>query len=383
MLYRQNEILTPVWEGEISYQESVLPIQEHTGEVAPISLLYPIKRIRKVQNAALTKTYVEGVDYTLEEGKLVILDGEIFTLPYPQFYPMTGEIASTDGGAICFSEGSWFHSRQIVVTYEHAEGYNGYIPQRKGDLLPHIHAKLAEKKAINLLAFGDSITVGANSSGFKDINVSPFMPIYPQLFAEGLQMQYGVVGTQLINPSVGGKNTAWGAQEINGVLNDCEELDLAIIAFGMNDPNLSPDSYVSYIEYIISQIKAKSERTDILVVAPMLANPKAVGFYGTQSSFHHSLIEIEREGVAVVNMTRMHEDMLCRKAYADMTGNNVNHPNDYLARVYAQALLETLKMPNPAQEEHNVTKGCNATFGSTLAFSVAGAAFIGKKKDEE
>jgi hypothetical protein len=56
------------------------------------------------------------------------------------------------------------------------------------------------------------------------------------------------------------------------------------------------------------------------------------------------LLEIasEQEGVVVADMTTMHQDLLKRKAFIDMTGNNVNHTNDYLSRVYAQVILETM-----------------------------------------
>ena len=38
----------------------------------------------------------------------------------------------------------------------------------------------------------------------------------------------------------------------------------------------------------------------------------------------------------------MHQSILEHKRYRDMTGNNVNHPNDFLARVYAQTILQTI-----------------------------------------
>ena len=41
-------------------------------------------------------------------------------------------------------------------------------------------------------------------------------------------------------------------------------------------------------------------------------------------------------------MTAMHLDLLKAKRFRDMTGNNVNHPNDFLARVYAQVVLQTV-----------------------------------------
>jgi len=37
-------------------------------------------------------------------------------------------------------------------------------------------------------------------------------------------------------------------------------------------------------------------------------------------------------------MTSVHGELLRHKAYQDMTGNNINHPNDYLARWYAQVI---------------------------------------------
>ena len=41
-------------------------------------------------------------------------------------------------------------------------------------------------------------------------------------------------------------------------------------------------------------------------------------------------------------MTSVHKSLLERKHFYDMTGSNLNHPNDFLARVYAQSLLSAL-----------------------------------------
>ena len=37
-----------------------------------------------------------------------------------------------------------------------------------------------------------------------------------------------------------------------------------------------------------------------------------------------------------------HADILTRKRYYDGTSNNVNHPNDFICRLYAQTILYTL-----------------------------------------
>ena len=51
---------------------------------------------------------------------------------------------------------------------------------------------------------------------------------------------------------------------------------------------------------------------------------------------------MEKAGVVVADMTTFHEALLAQKRYCDMTGNNVNHPNDFLARAYAQVLFQTV-----------------------------------------
>lgn len=41
-------------------------------------------------------------------------------------------------------------------------------------------------------------------------------------------------------------------------------------------------------------------------------------------------------------MTSLHASLLEKKPYYHMTGNNINHPNDFLARLYAQSIVEAI-----------------------------------------
>ena len=398
-----EEILTPVWDGDISYMESVFPVENKNGDVEPIRLLYPIEEIIKVQNASLTTTYQEGVDYAVAGGKLIVAeDGNIPITTYEEFHPTTGEIESVEGGKLCFHEGSWFHERQIVVTYRHSAVYEGYIPEGKGNLLPNLHEKLQNKEDIELLVFGDSISVGANASGYEGINVSPWLPTYAELFGKTLASQYGV-RVHLTNPSVGGKTTDWGLSEIDGVLEKQNGLDLAVIAFGANDVNLSLNSYATQINAIVSKIKKAYPNADVVLVATMLPNKQAKGFYGNQEKFQNVLLsDCEREGVAVANITKLHASLLDKKRYVDMTGNNVNHPNDYLTRIYVQALMKTLAkeeyIPNEESSKESVTSetveenplktllnGCNGTISASAGGGTAlvGMALMGKKRNRK
>mgnify|MGYP004609793363 FL=1 len=47
-------------------------------------------------------------------------------------------------------------------------------------------------------------------------------------------------------------------------------------------------------------------------------------------------------GVVVGDMTAVHQVLLQHKRFFDMTANNVNHPNDFLVRAYAQLVCTML-----------------------------------------
>lgn len=354
-LFSIDDMISPVWEGTTSYNESVLVVSEADGSVAPIELLYPIDKILNIKSATLTTVYEKDKDYSVSDGKLVINpNGKIPVLSYSEFNPTTGTAGfeNRDGGYVLWKEGSWFHSRQIVVTYTHAEGYTGYVPDGKGRLLENTLSKLEEKSELNVLVYGDSISTGANSSGHPDIHVSPNMPIYPELFAEGLKRLYGVETVNVYNASVGGTDSAWGLSNLRGgVLDKYEDIDLAILAFGMNDTTREADSYASNMRRMAQGLKTKYKDADVMLIAPMLPNYDAVKFYGNQADFYDALKDLEKQGLVAVDVTGIHKGLLEHKRYADMTGNNVNHANDYLARVYAQTLLKTLEISDYGKPE--------------------------------
>ena len=58
-----------------------------------------------------------------------------------------------------------------------------------------------------------------------------------------------------------------------------------------------------------------------------------------------SLAEQYREnGVpcATVQMTSVSKAVLEHKEFVDYTGNNINHPNDFFIRIYANSLLQSV-----------------------------------------
>ena len=88
---------------------------------------------------------------------------------------------------------------------------------------------------------------------------------------------------------------------------------------------------------------------NVALVSTMVPNPDATnGWYGNQEMFEAEMRTLADElnekgmGCAVVPMTSMSKAVLETKRFRDVTGNNINHPNDFMGRVYAQVMVETV-----------------------------------------
>ena len=92
-------------------------------------------------------------------------------------------------------------------------------------------------------------------------------------------------------------------------------------------------------------IRQRNPQCEFILLGTMIANPKAYNQSKGQIEYFNELEALAREnnGTVAVNIGRMHADMLKKgKRYVDMTVNNVNHPNDFLASVYAMNILSLL-----------------------------------------
>lgn len=341
-VYNTNEYLSPLWEGNIVYDESVCVLQNRDKTFSPISLTYKIDEIISVKSSDLLKTYQPGIDYVLENGKLKILkQTSIPYFTYDEYYPFNGTIPKTGGGFIAFSEGSFFHERQVVITYKHSDTWQGTAPAAQAAKLPNTMYNLENKQPMTVLFYGDSITVGANSSSF--VSAEPNLPIWPKLVTNALKEKYGYNNIFYANTAVGGTTSSWGVENVD-TRAVAEAPDLVFLGFGMNDGNTDPKVYKNNIKTIINEIRSVFENCEFVLVATTLPNKEAAGFYANQINYINELNEIASElsGIAVADMTTLHNELLQIKSFRDMTGNNVNHPNDFLTRLYAQVMLQTL-----------------------------------------
>ena len=60
-----------------------------------------------------------------------------------------------------------------------------------------------------------------------------------------------------------------------------------------------------------------------------------------------ALDQMAGPGVAVADMTTMWNELVARKKFEDLTGNGINHPNDFGHMVYAQLIMAMLQDGTP------------------------------------
>ena len=341
--YDMDRALEPIWRGESVYLESVMLV----GGRNRVDLAYPARRVLEVRSSDLNTLYEEGTDYALEDGSLVIPEGSrLPRFAHDEYYlsaPVpNGSFECALGGHILFGEGGLFHARQFLVSYEHDPSPLFPQPQAQLNLLDKTRALLEGGNTLRVLFYGDSITTGCNCSDF--MNLEPFLPSWMEMTMDGLARRYPRAHLFAHNTAVGGTATEWGLENARERAARLKP-DLCFLAFGMNDgtAKIAPQRYISQTQGIMAQVRAANPECEFVLVATMLPNREVKGFDGLQRDYLPDLLNLKGPGCALADMTSLHGALLGRKRYEDMTGNNVNHPNDFLSRVYAQLMLRTLE----------------------------------------
>ncbi|MDG0813788.1 GDSL-type esterase/lipase family protein [Cohnella rhizosphaerae] len=390
----ETRAMQPIWQGSVVYDEPLLMVSANQA-LPEAALLFEPTRIVSVRNAQMNKTYAEGVDWAYSDGKIRLLPGS--AIPFmteEELYPATvvpnESVDRRGGGGVLLREGSFFHDRQIVVTYEHAGGgWEGPVPALESAALSRTLAKLQAGDPLKLLVLGDSIAAGANASGVT--NAPPYLPDWATLLKRRLEAQYDSEIT-LINRSVPGQTAVWGMEEAERAAD--LHPDLVVVAFGMNDgvgsDDLhSPAMFRDHIETIMDHFRDANSDAEFILVGTTLANPETY-FDGKQPLYIAELKALAdaQTGVATADLTGVHAELLTHKAFADMTGNNVNHPNDYLVRWYAQTLAGML-IPGEAApgggevEPPSGATAAGAAIAARYEFAAPGAWDCGRRAEDQ
>jgi lysophospholipase L1-like esterase len=357
--YSLKKYTQPLWNNQIVYNETVMFIRDSDGNIPEKKLAYPIAKILEVRDSALTILYEQDVDYQVtQDGNLKALPGGgIYVTDFDDYYlpqDKPGGIGalskSVQGRFLDYGESDYFYSRQVCVTYITVTKYSGAKPAFNKDALPKTLQKLSARENLKIVFYGDSITEGCNASGHY--NVAPNMPRFSEMTAARLKNHYGYDDTDItvVNTAVGGWLSDNGKGELTSRVLD-HQPDIVVLGFGMNDGTfgIPDDVFGNNIDFMVRKIKNTLSDCEIILISTMLPNPDATtqsngDYLKKQKDYQSVLYEIAAgyDGVAVADVTAVHEHLLSRKDYCDMTGNNINHPNDFLIRIYTQVILSNL-----------------------------------------
>jgi len=332
------------WKPETMTNEPVLFVQEQGRLFATGKLLFPPRSDLRITQPDQVTAYVAGKDFLWNPGSQVIeltADSHIPFKTATEMLPPPG--SSNTIGGVLWSEGHYFHDLQVQVSYTH----DGKFPLPNASPPPPLTRsleKLRSQQPFKIVALGDSITEGYNASGFEKTKATPYQPSYPQLVANTLQERFDSPIT-LVNLGQAGTRANWGLGMVSKVAG--ERPDLVILAFGMNHSQPAA-VFESVMRRLRDAVQAAAPQADIVLVACMTANPH---LHSTEryAGYRDALRHLELPNAALADVTTPWVELLKQKTFSDLSGNNVNHPNDFGHRLYAQVICELLPSDNSSR----------------------------------
>ena len=335
--YDHRNYLLPFWKSDTIIDELIL-LDKVNSEA---DLMYTPKSIISVKNFDGSISFEQNKDYSLTNRRIKQLSAEMSKTV--SIVPgKTGN--GNSNGLINTRHTSW--TRVTYVADRTIDPIAIDIEQKKS-LLPKTFSALSKGSALTIQAVGMSITAGLNVTGFigDDKNfppTKPYMRGYIELFAEQLKQQFGSPITS-INSACGGKTIGW-LDTYAGALVNRNTPDLVIIDMGMNDiwGATSQVQFKSKMQNIITTIRKDVPNVEFILISNMIPDVKGIGAPANGATLMFGFLEmmksLEGPGIAVLDMTSLSETIYQRKGAKHCIANSL-HPNDYLARWYAQGLI--------------------------------------------
>ncbi|MCF7817033.1 MAG: hypothetical protein K9M54_04060 [Kiritimatiellales bacterium] len=348
-------------------------------------LLFKPTEIQTVQRANRSQVFTNGIDYTVSADGLISLT-PASRIPVLDYYAAAIDatfyrFVDTNGIPFYSPGGTYKHSDyDVVVTYTHASGSLDELEAGNwfSSLTTSIY-QLRTRQPLNVTFFGDSITAGAQASA---PTVEPFAPAYPTQVVDALKTRFGYDQINYANKAVGGKTSTWGLQEIQQVIDT--DPDLVVLAFGMNDAsgNTPTATYKQNTEGMIQALRAANPNVGIVLVAEFSPNPEwASAHYDLRAQNRDALYDLysKYENMAFVDVGAVSRPIAARKKFQDFSGNDLNHPNDFLHKIYADSILNVFgtQAAIPPVLVTNITDQCTYAVQGVPTTSFDGLEYIG------
>jgi lysophospholipase L1-like esterase len=328
-----------------------------TGQLEGELLFKPVRLLRAY---SFNPDREYAIDDFRLEGRTIIYTGG-GPLPHLKADDLLSPVETPDHGQphadgnhyILYGGHELFADRQVHFDYLSEEAWDGPAPKEQKDRLPLLQHKLASGAPIVVTILGDSISQGCDSTAWG--NVPPKLPPYRDLLVRAIREASGGAVKQY-NLAVGGKTAAWATTQIEAVA--ATKPDLVVLAFGMNDSSgrRSVADFTADITAVVDGVRKLSPQTEFLLVSGITPIPQwAKSHPGLLAAYDTALRAMAGEHIAFGDVRSVWIYLLSRKNYYDLSGNGINHPNDYGHRLYGDVLARTILGEHPgAGNNHEV-----------------------------
>lgn len=347
------ELLEPAWFKSTIYGESSVLFQDkpdgdYIARVAfPVSELISVRSSDRQRSVPIESVQVSADGYELRIARSFDLAGIVRDAIYlPANSPGSYRHRKGDPDQwMLYGPGRFFHEHQVEITYKPKwTNWGEALPRYAADLLPRTIAKIKSGSALSIGVSGDSISTGLDSSSTG--KVAPYQDGYVELVGQKLRrVTSGEI--KLTNRAVAGWSVANGVKDLDKLLES--KPDLVIVAYGMNDVGRrDPAWYGQQVDLILEGLAKFDPNIEVILVSTMVGNSEWV--HTPREMFEPYRDELKkrvRKGVALADVTSIWLALLKHKHDLDLTGNGLNHPNDFGHRLYAQAILSLLLYDGP------------------------------------
>ncbi len=338
----------PAWQSDVVYWESSVLLDADDGgpprarlarKVAEILAVRAANRTQEFDPAKDLKVEASGLGLTLQapQPAPIVRKSELYKEPNaPQSYRHR---VGDENQWLLYAPGRWFHDRNIEITYRAARGQDEpQVVSIHGEL-PKTRKKLAAGEPLKLGVSGDSISTGLDAS--HTASAAPDQGGYVELLAAQLEHDFASK-VQVTNRSVAGWSVANGVEDAHKLLES--EPDLVIIAYGMNDVGRrDPQWFHDRLQELIQKIQNRCPDAELILVSPMLGNAEWIHTPPEMFPKYRDVMQsFVGPRVALADVTEVWTWMNRHKHFLDLTGNGLNHPNDFGHRLYAQCILQLL-----------------------------------------
>lgn len=335
-----------LWIGNEVIKESGL-----FAGVPRINLMFPAASITRICQHSTGEVFLPGTDFLHTPGDDFITRPAGSRIPFfPEsalhpvenlrLHPAVDANAidnAVDGGNLLFNNAGFFALNQIDISYTaKITPVWPTDPLLQPERLQRFREKLAAGEPLKLTLIGDSISEGFNATKF--VNIPPFAPCYMEQICSKLKITF-------TNRAIGGTGIQHACRIEKEYLADAP--DLLVIAYGMNNFAAMPvTEFLDHLQTIIANCRKVNPHTGYLLITSMSGNPlwkpTIPGPDAVYAEKLRDFVAAAPQDTALADVAAVWQKFLERKSFYDLTGNGVNHPNDYGHRIYASTILQTL-----------------------------------------